>query len=86
MDILLTLVGVLGNAWSAFSQLLNVIFLFGHSNDISGRCYREGWIIPMKIINGIFFWQNHHCRGAYSNDREWAEEYLALPKRNPEAD
>jgi hypothetical protein len=63
---------------NACSQTLNVLLLNGHPNEsISGRCYREPWPRAMKIINGMFFWQNNHCRGAYRADVQWAREYLA---------
>ena len=72
----------LNNIWSAFSQFLNVVFLFGNPNEsISGRCYGDNWTIPMKIINTIYFWQNNHCRGAFNTDRDWAIEYLEKVKK-----
>ena len=62
--------------WSAFSQFLNVLFLFGHPNEsISGRSYREGWAAK-KLINVFFFWQADHCKVAYDNDLRWATEYI----------
>jgi hypothetical protein len=67
-----------GRLFSATSQWFNVLLLNGQPNEsISGRCYRESWITSMMIINKIFFWQNHHCRGAYMKDIEWAKAYLA---------
>ncbi len=72
----------IGNLWSAFSQILNVLILNGHPNEsISGRCYRENWSSAESFINKIFFWQSNHCRGAYNNDRDWAEEFSKLPSR-----
>ena len=61
---------------SCLSHLANVILLNGHPNEsISGRAWRNGWrIVP--LINALFFWQNNHCRGAYSADMAWAIEYL----------
>ena len=67
----------LKRVWSAFSQLVNTIFLMGEPNEsISGRCYREPWPMAMAVINTIFFWQVNHCRSAYTNDIEWAKNYL----------
>ena len=64
--------------WSAFSQMLNVVFLLGHPNEsISGRSYREPWPTAHKLINKMFWWQKDHCRSAYTNDLKWAQEYLA---------
>jgi hypothetical protein len=58
------------------SQFLNVALLAGHSNEsISGRAYRENWTVLMKIINGLFFWQANHCRGAHAKDVQWALEF-----------
>jgi hypothetical protein len=72
----------LNNLLSACSQLANAALLGGHPNEsISGRCYREGWQTAMRVVNAIFFWQSHHCRGAYASDREWAEHYMSLPER-----
>ena len=63
-------------AWSAMSQLANVLVLQGHPNEsISGRCHREGWWFK-KVVNGIFFWQVDHCKSAYTNDLKWAKQYL----------
>jgi hypothetical protein len=63
--------------WSATSQWLNVVFLFGHPNEsISGRCYREPWPRAMALINKMFFWQVNHCKSAYNNDLKWAKAYI----------
>jgi hypothetical protein len=72
----------LGNIWSAISQLLNVVLLLGQPNEsISGRCYRQSWLLPMRVINAVLFWQPNHCRGAYSTDRLQAIETAKLPER-----
>lgn len=36
------------------------------------RCYREGLISDrlMLVINGVFFWQPHHCFGAWLSEFE----------------
>jgi hypothetical protein len=70
----------LDNIFRAFSQALNTIFFFGDSQEsISARCWRKQWNIGIKIINTMFFWQNNHCRGAYSKDVEWAKSYINQP-------
>lgn len=67
----------IASIWSATSQWLNVVFLFGHSNEsISGRCYREPWPLAMSLVNKMFFWQVNHCKSAYTNDLKWAEAYI----------
>jgi len=69
----------LDSLFRAFSQALNTI-LFGDSQEsISARCWRKQWTIGVKIINTMFFWQNNHCRGAYSKDLEWAKKYINQP-------
>ena len=73
--------------FSASSQWLNVLLLGGHPNEsISGRAYREGWTRTVRFINALFWWQSHHCRGAYIKDLEWAANYIALDRQlNSEA-
>jgi len=67
------------NIFSAWSQMMNVVFLNGNPNEsISGRSYRESWTVSMAIINTIFFWQSNHCRGAHHKDVEWAKEFSKL--------
>jgi hypothetical protein len=78
MDALKFYFAHLGNI---ISQFLNVAFLAGHSNEsISGRAYRENWAVLMKIINGLFFWQAHHCRGAHAKDVQWAQDFAKLTR------
>lgn len=70
---------------SSLSQFLNVALLFGHSNEsISGRAYRENWTVAMKIINGIFFWQANHCRGAHAKDVQWALDFTKWTREKVE--
>jgi hypothetical protein len=73
----------LDNIFRCFSQTLNTIFFFGDSQEsISARCWRKQWNIGIKIINTMFFWQNNHCRGAYSKYLEWAKKYINQPLGN----
>ena len=79
----MSLLEYLGRVWSAFSQLLNVVLLFGEPNEsISGRCYRQQWWAE-RLVNSVFFWQSRHCRGAHDADRKWAEDYALMPTRAP---
>ena len=65
------------NIFRSISQALNCVLFFGDSQEsISSRCYRENWTLGIKIINKVFFWQNHHCRGAYAKDLEWAKAFI----------
>ena len=67
----------------AFSQLLNVTFLFGDNpnESISGRAYRLNklsipWHVAYLVINFIFFLQNDHCFRAYQADLDRARRML----------
>lgn len=72
----------LANLWSATSQWFNTLIGGDPNESISGRAYREQWWIE-KLINGLFFWQSRHCRGAYNSDREWAIMFAKNPPRVP---
>jgi len=55
-------------ALDACSQLLNVVLLNGDTNEsISGRSYREGWLLE-QLIDTVFFWEIGHCMNAYLAD------------------
>jgi hypothetical protein len=69
----------LDSLFRAFSQALNTILLGDSQESLSARCWRKQWTIGFKIINTLFFWQNNHCRGAYSKDLEWAKKYINQP-------
>ena len=67
----------IGALWNIASQAVNVVFLGGHPNEsVSGRCHREPWPHAKRLVNSMFFWQKDHCRSAYTNDLEWARDYL----------
>lgn len=73
----MTMYEYIKRVWSAFSQMLNVVFLFGHPNEsISGRSHREPWPRAKRVINWMFWWQKDHCRSAYMTDITWAKAYL----------
>lgn len=72
--------GYLDNAFRSMSQAVNCVVFLGDSQEsLSARFYRENWSIGIKIINAVFFWQNHHCRGAYAKDLAWAKSYINQP-------
>src|SRR5690625_1722868 len=58
----------------AIDQLVNAA-LFGWADEtLSSRAYRtlykRRWRVIMRVINGIFFWQENHCRDAYLFERD----------------
>src|SRR5690625_816445 len=58
----------------AIDQLVNAA-LFGWADEtLSSRAYRtqykRRWRVIMRGINGIFFWQEDHCRDAYLFERD----------------
>lgn len=72
------------NLFLAFSRLLNVLLLAGDPNEsICGRCYRESWIWPMRVLDMLLspFSKGHHCRGAFNQDRNWAIKAAQWPSR-----
>lgn len=74
----------LERVFSACSQALNTVFLFGDPNEsICGRCYRQSWILPMRVLDLLLapFSKGHHCRGAYNQDRAWAINASQWPDR-----
>jgi len=61
-------------AW--LSQGINVCLLRGHQNEtVSGRAYREGWLVR-RFINMLFWFQEDHCYKSHVRDVEWAKELL----------
>ena len=63
--------------WIAFDQWVNATFFNGWADEtLSARAYRNAvkgnkkWDIIMRGINILFFWQNHHCRGAYAQEQK----------------
>ncbi len=66
-------------AGDAVSQLLNVTLLNGQANEsISGRCYRQGWKIPMNIIDIIMSpFEKDHCKLAFDNDLKRATDLVS---------
>lgn len=59
----------------AVDQLFNVLFGGWADETLSARSYRLSpesrfWRMTMKVIDGIFFWQDHHCRSAWISEVE----------------
>ena len=62
----------------AIDQLANAV-LGGYADEtLSSRIYRGAvlanvpkrrWLIARRLVNGLFFWQSDHCRGAYEMER-----------------
>lgn len=66
-------------AWC--SQTINLWLLFGHHDQtVSARCYvnrlRKGWRVAYRVINGVFFWQEDHCRESHLQDVAFAKQVL----------
>lgn len=71
------------------SQLANVLRLAGDPNEsICGRCYRQSWIVPMKVLDLLLspVSRGHHCRGAFNQDRSWAVKAAQWPERIAESE
>lgn len=60
----------------ALDQLLNAT-LGGYADEtLSSRAYRRAsvaqpkrrWRVAYRAINGLFFWQSNHCRGAFERE------------------
>lgn len=68
----------------AFDQLLNAILAGWPDETLSSRAYRmdgekRRWTIARKVIGGIFFWQDEHCRMSF--EAEKAMHHLPLEAR-----
>ena len=61
----------------ALDQLLNAT-LGGYADEtLSSRAYRRAvlnakpkrrWRLAHRLIDGLFWWQNNHCRGSYERE------------------
>lgn len=71
----------------ALDQLLNAM-LGGYADEtLSSRAYRmdgekRRWTIARSVIDGLFFWDDDHCRGAYQSER--LRRQLPPEMRTPE--
>lgn len=61
----------------AVDQLLNAV-LGGYADEtLSSRIWRNAskpkprrrWVLALKVVNGLFFWQGNHCREAYEMEQ-----------------
>jgi hypothetical protein len=70
----------------AFDQVMNTLVYikgdgFGFADEtLSARAWRlrEQSSLPYKVINGLFFWQENHCKEAYEsevNNKHLPKEY-----------
>lgn len=84
MNVLKSIWAYLARVFSALSRVLNTVILGGDPNEsICGRCYHEGWVWPMRVLDLLLspVSRGHHCRGAYNQDRAWALKAAAWPAR-----
>lgn len=66
-------------------QLINTIFSGYADETLSARAYRcrnkPKWALIMRLIDGVFFWQKAHCRGAYMMEvhrKQYPPEYREI--------
>ena len=64
----------------AFDQMLNALAGGWADETFSARCHRRRgdwlWNFYRKIVNGIFFWQDDHCKQAYINEIKGTQNSL----------
>lgn len=66
--------------WIAIDQLLSVLIglvayptvgrFHWADETFSAMAWRLEWNAAVRIIDGIFFWQNEHCRQSYESEME----------------
>lgn len=83
--ILVAIWGYIARVFSACSQLLNALIGGEPNESICGRCYRQSWLVPMRVLDVLFapVSKGRHCRGAYNQDRLWAQKAALWPERVP---
>lgn len=66
----------------AVDQLVNTLIGGFADETLSARLWRHHlageYTWAMRIVNGLFFWQNNHCLEAYESElfrRQYPEEY-----------
>ena len=67
----------------SLSQFINVLLLGSPDETISARAWREKRNLLIAVINGVFFWQNNHCRGAYAQEIERKHQHAEYLKTKP---
>lgn len=64
----------------ALDQLVNTFFPGGYADEtLSARAWRhrdDQWWWVHKLIDGLFFWQTLHCKGAWEDE----QRRLQLPR------
>jgi hypothetical protein len=63
--------GYIKNILIAFDQMCNTLLCGSPDETFSARSYRlrnDGWRVAYKVINGLFFWQENHCKGSYTSE------------------
>lgn len=56
----------------AIDQLANAVFGGWPDETLSSRAYRlavDGTTWPMRVIDGLFFWETNHCEQAFDSER-----------------
>lgn len=68
----------------AVDQLLNALLWGWPDETLSSRAYRmDGkkwrWTIARRVIDGLFFWQDEHCRQSFESEK--AMHHLPIEAR-----
>lgn len=59
------------------SRAFNAFVLGGSTHQTtSARFYIEGWPVGCAIVNGLFFWEDNHCRIAWEREVNEARRTL----------
>lgn len=74
---------------TSLSQLANTVLLNGDPDEsICGRSYRRGylehsyvWYNIARILDGVFLWDEDHCKQSYELDLQRAEYILTRRDR-----
>jgi hypothetical protein len=57
----------------AVDQVFNVLFGGWPDETLSARCWRcrdsQPYAALRAVIDGLFFWQNEHCKQSYESER-----------------
>jgi hypothetical protein len=61
----------------AIDQLFNTVFAGWPDETLSARAYRMNlkdrvklrWVVAMIVIDGLFFWDQQHCKESYHSER-----------------
>lgn len=67
---LLTISWHLKQLFIALDQLANTILGGWCDETLSARVWRERCKPAIILIDALFFWQRHHCCGAYLSERK----------------